>query len=223
MQEYAKLIDHTLLKADATTADIQKLAEEAKKYHFASVCVNPSQVPTAFEVLKDTPSVKVCTVIGFPLGATTTESKVFETKLAIQQGATEVDMVIHLGRLKQGDDTYVRNDIQAVVEEARGQALVKVILETCLLTEEQIVRVCKLAVQAGADFVKTSTGFSTGGATVEAVSLMRKTVGDQLGVKASGGIRSAADVKAMIDAGASRIGASAGVEIVTGGKSTTDY
>lgn len=223
MQEYAKLIDHTLLKADASTADIQKLAIEAQKYHFASVCVNPSQVPTAFEVLKDTPNVKVCTVIGFPLGATTTESKVFETKIAIEQGATEVDMVIHLGALKQGDDTYVRKDIQAVVEEARGKALVKVILETCLLTEEQIIRACKLAVQAGADFVKTSTGFSTGGATVEAVALMRKTVGDQLGVKASGGIRSAEDVKAMVEAGANRIGASAGVEIVTGGQSANDY
>lgn len=223
MQEYAKLIDHTLLKADASTADIQKLAIEAQKYHFASVCVNPSQVPTAFEVLKDTPNVKVCTVIGFPLGATTTESKVFETKIAIEQGATEVDMVIHLGALKQGDDTYVRKDIQAVVEEARGKALVKVILETCLLTEEQITRACKLSVQAGADFVKTSTGFSTGGATVEAVALMRKTVGDQLGVKASGGIRSVEDVKAMVEAGANRIGASAGVEIVTGGQSANDY
>lgn len=223
MQEYAKLIDHTLLKADASTEAIQKLAIEAQKYHFASVCVNPSQVPTVFEVLKDTPNVKVCTVIGFPLGATTTESKVFETKIAIEQGATEVDMVIHLGALKQGDDTYVRKDIQAVVEEARGKATVKVILETCLLTEEQIIRACKLAVQAGADFVKTSTGFSTGGATVEAVALMRKTVGDQLGVKASGGIRSAADVKAMVEAGANRIGSSAGVEIVTGGQSANDY
>jgi deoxyribose-phosphate aldolase len=223
MKDYAKLIDHTLLKADASTADVQKLAKEAQKYHFASVCVNPSQVPIAFEVLKDTPNVKVCTVIGFPLGATSTESKVFETKIAIEQGATEVDMVIHLGALKQGDDTYVRNDIQAVVEEARGKALVKVILETSLLTEEQIIHACKLAVQAGADFVKTSTGFSTGGATVEAVALMRKTVGDQVGVKASGGIRSAEDVKAMVEAGANRIGASAGVEIVTGGQSTNDY
>jgi deoxyribose-phosphate aldolase len=223
MKDYAKLIDHTLLKADATTADIQNLAIEAQKYHFASVCVNPSQVPTAFEVLKDTPNVKVCTVIGFPLGATSTESKVFETKIAVEQGATEVDMVMHLGALKQGDDTYVRKDIQAVVEEARGKALVKVILESCLLTEEQIVRACKLAIQGGADFVKTSTGFSAGGATVEAVALMRKTVGDQLGVKASGGIRSATDVKAMIEAGANRIGASAGVAIVTGGQSTTDY
>ncbi|WP_028776235.1 deoxyribose-phosphate aldolase [Shimazuella kribbensis] len=223
MKEYASLIDHTLLKAEASTSDIQKLATEAKKYHFASVCVHPSHVATAFEVLQDTPSVKVCTVIGFPLGATLTEVKVFETKLAIEQGATEVDMVIHIGALKQGDDEYVRKDIQAVVQEARGKALVKVILETSLLSEEEIVRACSLAIQAGADFVKTSTGFSTGGATTEAVALMRKTVGDQLGVKASGGIRSAADVQAMVEAGANRIGASAGVEIVTGGQADTNY
>jgi deoxyribose-phosphate aldolase len=223
MNEYASLIDHTLLKADASTSDIQQLAAEAKQYHFASVCIHPSHVATAFEVLQDTPSVKICTVIGFPLGATLTEVKVFETKLVIEQGATEVDMVLHIGALKQGDDEYVRKDIQAVVQEASGKALVKVILETSLLSEEEIIRACRLAVQAGADFVKTSTGFSTGGATTEAVALMRKTVGNQLGVKASGGIRSASDVQAMVEAGANRIGASAGVEIVTGGQANTNY
>jgi deoxyribose-phosphate aldolase len=223
VDQYAQMIDHTLLKADASTADIQKLAEEAKQYRFASVCVNPSNVAAAYEILKDTPSVKVCTVIGFPLGATLTEVKAVETKLAIEQGATEVDMVIAIGALKEGNDQYVLQDIQAVAKEARGKALVKVILETSLLTEEEIVRGSQLAVQAGADFVKTSTGFSTGGATSEAVALMRKTVGEKVGVKASGGIRSAEDVKAMIEAGASRIGASAGVEIVSGGQSETDY
>jgi deoxyribose-phosphate aldolase len=223
MNEYASLIDHTLLKADAPTSDIQQLAAEAKQYHFASVCIHPSHVATAFEVLQDTPSVKICTVIGFPLGATLTEVKVFETKLVIEQGATEVDMVLHIGALKQGDDEYVRKDIQAVVQEASGKALVKVILETSLLSEEEIIRACRLAVQAGADFVKTSTGFSTSGATTEAVALMRKTVGNQLGVKASGGIRSASDVQAMVEAGANRIGASAGVEIVTGGQANTNY
>jgi deoxyribose-phosphate aldolase len=223
VDQYAQMIDHTLLKADASTANIQKLAEDAKQYRFASVCVNPNKVATAYEILKDTPSVKVCTVIGFPLGATLTEVKVFETKLAIEQGATEVDMVISIGALKEGNDQYVLQDIQAVVEEARGKALVKVILETCLLTEDEIVRGSQLAVQAGADFVKTSTGFSTGGATTEVVALMRKTVGEKVGVKASGGIRSADDMKAMIEAGANRIGASAGVEIVSGGRSETDY
>ncbi|MXQ53184.1 deoxyribose-phosphate aldolase [Shimazuella alba] len=223
VDQYAQMIDHTLLKADASTANIQKLAEEAKQYRFASVCVNPNKVATAYEILKDTPSVKVCTVVGFPLGATLTEVKVFETKLAIEQGATEVDMVISIGALKEGNDPYVLQDIQAVVEEARGKALVKVILETCLLTEDEIVRGSQLAVQAGADFVKTSTGFSTGGATTEVVALMRKTVGEKVGVKASGGIRSADDMKAMIEAGANRIGASAGVEIVSGGKSEEDY
>jgi deoxyribose-phosphate aldolase len=223
VDQYAQMIDHTLLKADASTANIQKLAEEAKQYRFASVCVNPNKVATAYEILKDTPSVKVCTVIGFPLGATLTEVKVFETKLAIEQGATEVDMVISIGALKEGNDQYVLQDIQAVVEEARGKALVKVILETCLLTEDEIVRGSQLAVQAGADFVKTSTGFSTGGATTEVVALMRKTVGEKVGVKASGGIRSADDMKAMIEAGANRIGASAGVEIVSGGQSEADY
>lgn len=213
--EKANMIDHTLLKADATKDDIVRLAEEAKKYGFASVCVNPFWVKTAYEILKDT-DVKVCTVIGFPLGATTPEVKAFETTNAIQNGAEEVDMVINIGALKSRDLELVENDIRAVVEAAKGKALVKVIIEACLLTEEEKVLACQLAVKAGADFVKTSTGFSTGGATVEDVALMRKTVGSDFGVKASGGIRTAEDLLAMEKAGANRIGASAGVKIVTG-------
>ncbi|AKP46975.1 deoxyribose-phosphate aldolase [Bacillus smithii] len=213
--EKANMIDHTLLKADATKDDIVRLAEEAKKYGFASVCVNPFWVKTAYEILKDT-DVKVCTVIGFPLGATTPEVKAFETTNAIQNGAEEVDMVINIGALKSRDLELVENDIRAVVEAAKGKALVKVIIEACLLTEEEKVLACQLAVKAGADFVKTSTGFSTGGATVEDVALMRKTVGPDFGVKASGGIRTAEDLLAMEKAGANRIGASAGVKIVTG-------
>lgn len=213
--EKANMIDHTLLKADATKDDIVRLAEEAKKYGFASVCVNPFWVKTAYEILKDT-DVKVCTVIGFPLGATTSEVKAFETANAIQNGAKEVDMVINIGALKKRDLELVENDIRAVVEAAKGKALVKVIMEACLLTEEEKVLACQLAVKAGADFVKTSTGFSTGGATVEDVALMRKTVGPDFGVKASGGIRNAEDFLAMEKAGANRIGASAGVKIVTG-------
>lgn len=213
--EKANMIDHTLLKADATKDDIVRLAEEAKKYGFASVCVNPFWVKTAYEILKDT-DVKVCTVIGFPLGATTPEVKAFETTNAIQNGAEEVDMVINIGALKSRDLELVENDIRAVVEAAKGKALVKVIIEACLLTEEEKVLACQLAVKAGADFVKTSTGFSTGGATVEDVALMRKTVGPDFGVKASGGIRTAEDLLSMEKAGANRIGASAGVKIVTG-------
>lgn len=213
--EKANMIDHTLLKADATKDDIVRLAEEAKKYGFASVCVNPVWVKTAYEILKDT-DVKVCTVIGFPLGATTPEVKAFETTNAIQNGAEEVDMVINIGALKSRDLELVENDIRAIVEAAKGKALVKVIIEACLLTEEEKVLACQLAVKAGADFVKTSTGFSTGGATVEDVALMRKTVGPDFGVKASGGIRTAEDLLAMEKAGANRIGASAGVKIVTG-------
>ncbi|HZG60142.1 deoxyribose-phosphate aldolase [Thermolongibacillus altinsuensis] len=216
------MIDHTLLKPEATKEQIVKLAEEAKTYHFASVCVNPTWVKTAYEILKDT-DVKVCTVIGFPLGATTPEVKAFETKNAIENGASEVDMVINIGALKSGDDELVEKDIRAVVEAAKGKALVKVIIETCLLTDEEKVRACQLAVKAGADFVKTSTGFSTGGATVEDVALMRKTVGPNVGVKASGGIRSADDLLAMEKAGANRIGASAGVQIINGETSTSNY
>jgi len=218
----AKMIDHTLLKANTTKAQIVQLCKEAKEYGFASVCVNPTWVATAAELLKGT-DVKVCTVIGFPLGANTPETKAFETKDAIEKGATEVDMVINIGALKDGDDELVERDIRAVVEAAKGKALVKVIIETCLLSEEEKVRACRLAVQAGADYVKTSTGFSTGGATVEDIALMRKTVGPNIGVKASGGVRDLQGAEAMIEAGATRIGTSSGVAIVQGKTATTDY
>lgn len=214
--DIAKMIDHTLLKPDATKEQIIALCKEAAQYKFASVCVNPTWVKTAAEQLKDVPEVKVCTVIGFPLGATTTEVKVYETERAIADGAKEVDMVINIGHLKSGNDEYVKDDIKAVVHAAKGKALTKVIIETSLLTEEEKIRASKLAVEAGADFVKTSTGFSTGGATVEDVALMRKTVGPSIGVKASGGVRDYQTAKAMIDAGATRIGASAGIAIVEG-------
>ncbi|MEK3789289.1 deoxyribose-phosphate aldolase [Paenibacillus sp. FSL K6-1230] len=222
-QSLTSIIDHTLLKADARREDIVKLAEEAKQFKFASVCVNPAWVATAYEVLKDTPEVKVCTVIGFPLGASTPETKAFETGDAIAKGATEVDMVINIGALKNGEDDLVRRDIAAVVEAARGKALTKVIIETCLLTDDEKVRACKLAVEAGADYVKTSTGFSTGGATKEDIALMRKTVGPDIGVKASGGVRSAEDARIMVEAGATRIGTSGGVAIAKGEESQSAY
>ncbi len=222
MKEIAKMIDHTLLKAEATKDQIEQLCAEAKEYQFASVCVNPTWVAYASELLKET-GVDVCTVIGFPLGANTPETKAFETTNAIENGATEVDMVINIGALKNGDDSLVERDIQAVVNAAKGKALTKVIIETSLLTEEEKVRACKLAVSAGTDFVKTSTGFSTGGATVDDIALMRKTVGPTIGVKASGGVRSAEDAKNMIDAGATRIGASSGIAIVKGLVSNSDY
>jgi deoxyribose-phosphate aldolase len=222
MLNLSGMIDHTLLRADATKAEITKLTEEAKKYSFASVCVNPTWVAYSAEQLAGS-TVKVCTVIGFPLGASTTETKAFEAKDAIASGATEVDMVINIGDLKDGNDQLVEKDIQAVVEAAAGKALVKVIIEASLLTDDEKVRACQLSAKAGADFVKTSTGFSTGGATAEDVALMRKTVGDKLGVKASGGIRSLADMEKMIAAGASRIGASSGVKIMEGEQSTSSY
>ncbi|MDM5436414.1 deoxyribose-phosphate aldolase [Bacillus hominis] len=190
-----------------------KVLEEAKKYNFASVCINPTWVKLAAEELASH-DVDVCTVIGFPLGANTTETKVFETKDVIAKGATEVDMVINVSALKDDDNEFVENDIREVVEAAKGKALVKVIIETCLLTDEEKVRACELSVKAGADFVKTSTGFSTGGATAEDIALMRKTVGENVGVKASGGVRTREDAEKMIEAGASRIGASASVAIV---------
>ncbi|MFJ7829758.1 deoxyribose-phosphate aldolase [Peribacillus sp. NPDC097284] len=211
----AKLIDHTLLKADATEKEIVRLAEEAKEYGFASVCVNPQWVSLAAKELKGS-DVKVCTVIGFPLGASTTAVKVFETQDAISNGAEEVDMVINIGLLKAGNDDAVEADMKAVANAAHGKALLKVIIETCLLTEEEKVRACQLVVNAGADYVKTSTGFSTGGATVEDVMLMRKVVGPNLGVKASGGIRDKNDLEKMAKAGATRIGASTGVKIMQG-------
>ena len=211
----AGMIDHTLLKADATEAQIAKLCQEAKEHGFASVCINPGYVPEAAEALKGT-DVRVCTVIGFPLGATSSEAKAAETADAIAKGAAEVDMVVNVGRIKSGNWDYVRSDIAAVVNAARGRALTKVIIETCLLTDDEKIRVCEIAKDAGADFVKTSTGFSTGGATAADIALMRKTVGPDMGVKASGGIHSTEEAIALIEAGASRIGASAGIAIISG-------
>lgn len=210
--EYNKYIDHTLLKANATDEAITKLCDEALKYDFASVCVNPGYVKFCSEKLANS-DVKVCTVIGFPLGATSTESKVFETKQAVKDGAKEIDMVINISRLHENDDEFVLNEIKKIRKACKGLVL-KVIIETCLLTDEEKVRACKLSKKAKADFVKTSTGFSTGGATVEDVKLMRKTVGKKMHVKASGGIRDAKTFLAMIKAGADRIGASSGVQII---------
>lgn len=211
--ELRKYIDHTLLKPDATEEQINQIIEDAKTYQFASVCVNPYWVNHCYDRLKET-NVKVCTVIGFPLGTSTTSIKVAETKEAIQSGAEEVDMVINIGALKMNDDETVKNDILAVVNAAKDKALVKVIIETALLNNDEKKRACQLALEAGADFVKTSTGFLGGGATVEDVKLMRQIVGDHMGVKASGGIRDRKTAEAMIAAGATRIGASSGVSIV---------
>ncbi|MGG0642837.1 deoxyribose-phosphate aldolase [Sporosarcina gallistercoris] len=216
------MIDHTLLKADATKEQVVEICNEAKRYEFASVCLNPAWVKTAAELLEGT-SVKVCTVIGFPLGATTSEVKAFETKNAIEHGAEEIDMVINIGALKSGDTNSVRQDIEAVVNAAAGQAIVKVIIETALLTDEEKRSACELSVLAKADFVKTSTGFSTAGATVEDVKLMRSTVGPEMGVKASGGVRSLEDLTALKEAGATRIGASSGVAIMNGLQSKSEY
>lgn len=209
-----KYIDHTLLKPESTQDQIDNLIAEAKEYNFASVCVNPTWVSRAVEALKDS-DVKVCTVIGFPLGANTSRVKAFETKDAIENGADEIDMVINIGRLKAKEYDFVENDIRAVVETS-GDKLVKVIIETCLLTDEEKEKACQLSVAAGADYVKTSTGFSTAGANVHDVALMRKTVGPNVGVKAAGGARSYADAEAFVKAGATRIGASSGVAIVNG-------
>ncbi len=212
MMKLAGLIDHTALKPDTTKEQIMKLCSEAIEYGFASVCVNPCYVKLCSELLKNS-RVKVCTVIGFPIGATTTATKVAEASEAIGNGATEVDMVINVGAIKSGDFDFVEKDIKAVVQAAKGKALVKVILETCLLTEEEKKMSCQICKEVGADFVKTSTGFSSGGATVEDVKLMRSIVKPYLGVKASGGIRDYATANAMVEAGASRIGASASVAI----------
>ncbi len=211
----ARYIDHTLLKADATQDQIAQLCYEARTHHFASVCVNPTHVRLCAQLLKDS-DVKVCTVIGFPLGATAAPVKAYETQQAIRDGATEIDMVINVGALKSRDYRAVNEDIAAVVRTAHAaNALVKVILETALLTDEEKVIASQLSKAAGADYVKTSTGFGPGGATVEDVALMRRVVGPGLGVKASGGVRNYADTQAMIAAGATRIGASAGVAIVS--------
>ncbi|GAB4581905.1 MAG: hypothetical protein Fur0022_46570 [Anaerolineales bacterium] len=215
-QQLAGMIDHTLLKPDATPDQIAQLCYEARKYRFASVCVNPTHVKLCAELLKGSP-VKVCTVIGFPLGATTPEVKAFETQKAINDGATEIDMVINIGALKANDHELVARDIRGVVNTAHPRsALVKVILETALLSREEKIAACLLAKEAGADFVKTSTGFSGGGATVEDVALMRRVVGPEMGVKASGGVRDYEDARKMVEAGATRIGASAGVKIIQG-------
>ena len=216
-----KYIDHTLLRQDATENQIDCLLSEAREYDFASVCVNPTWVEYAKKGLVDT-DVKVCTVVGFPLGATTSSVKAFETKEAIQNGADEIDMVINVGALKSGNLALVESDIRAVVE-ASSDKLVKVIIEACLLTDQEKVVACQLAQKAGADFVKTSTGFSTGGATVADVTLMRETVGPEMGVKAAGGARSYEDALAFVKAGATRIGTSAGVAILKGELADGDY
>ena len=213
-QPIARYIDHTLLKADATPAQIVRLCAEAREHSFASVCVNASHVALCARLLAGS-AVAVCTVVGFPLGATTTATKVFETHDAIAAGAREIDMVIPIGQLKAGDYEYVLNDLRQVVEASHaGGAICKVIIETALLNEAEKVAASLLAVKAGADFVKTSTGFSTGGATLADVALMRRTVGPDIGVKAAGGVRGYRDALAMIAAGATRLGASAGVAIV---------
>lgn len=222
-QTVARMIDHTLLKPDATPDEIRTLCSEARTYSFASVCINPCYVKMCRDLLRGS-VVKVCTVIGFPLGATTTEVKRAEAEQAIQNGAQEIDMVINIGMLKQGDYDYVFNDInQVVLAGKRSRVLTKVILETVLLTDEEKIKACVLSKKAKADFVKTSTGFSKGGATAGDIALMRLVVGSDMGVKASGGVRTAEDARAMIASGADRIGASASVKIVSGGVGESSY
>ncbi|MBC8588510.1 deoxyribose-phosphate aldolase [Tissierellaceae bacterium BX21] len=213
MNNISSMIDHTLLKADATKEMIEKLCREAMEYQFKAVCINPTYVEYCTHLLKDS-DVKVATVIGFPLGASTKEAKAFETSDAINKGAEEIDMVINIGALKDRDYKKVKDEIEAVVDAAKSKAIVKVIIETCLLTEEEKIKACELSMEAGANFVKTSTGFSTGGATIEDVKLMKSVVGDSLEVKASGGIRDLQTAKNMIDAGATRLGTSSGINIV---------
>ncbi len=210
--DIAKMIDHTMLKADATSETIKRYCSEAKQYGFASVCVNTCHVPLAAQELKGS-GVAVCCVVGFPLGAMMTSAKALETSEAVKAGAEEVDMVMNIGAMKEKDYDMVRDDIKAVVEASQGKT-VKVILETCLLTKEEIQKACEISVEAGADFVKTSTGFSTGGAVPEDVALMKQTVGDRAKVKASGGIRTQEEARAMIEAGADRIGAGNGIALL---------
>lgn len=219
--DIASMIDHTLLKSDATSDQIIRLCAEAKNYHFASVCIQPYWVPLAVHELKNT-QVAVCTVIGFPLGVNTKEVKAYETVQAIENGAMEIDMVLNQGALKSGNEQAVEEDIHAVVSLSQG-AIVKVILETCALLDHEIVQACRIAVRAGANFVKTSTGFGEGGATLEAVRLMRSTVGSRIGVKASGGVRDLKTAEAMVAAGANRLGTSSGVAIVGGEKGVGGY
>ena len=209
-----KLIDHTLLKPDASVKAVRKLCEEALEYKFASVCINPYFVPLAAKMLKGS-DVKVCTVIGFPLGATLSQVKKFEAEEAVEAGADEIDMVLNISMAKEHNYDYIENEVKLVKEGCQGK-LLKLILETCLLTDEEIIECSKAAVRGNADYVKTSTGFSTGGATVHAVELMRKSVGPNIGVKASGGVHNKEEAEAMVKAGATRIGASAGVQIVKG-------
>lgn len=216
-----KYIDHTLLKPEATEAEIKALCDEAIAYDFMSVCVQPYWVSKVSSFLNGT-DVKVCTVIGFPHGANTKEVKTFEAKQAVQNGAHEVDMVINIGAAKAGDFETIREEIAAIAEAVKGQAILKAIIETALLTDEEKEKACLAAVEAKADFVKTSTGFSTGGATLEDIALMRKTVGPDMGVKASGGVRTYADALAFIDAGATRLGASSGKNIVEEWKATAN-
>ncbi len=216
-----KLIDHTQLKAFATESEIALLCTEAKQYKFKSVCVNPANIELAKKELEGS-DVLVCTVIGFPLGANTTEVKAFETKDAITKGAQEIDMVINIAKAKDGNFDYVQKEISEVVKAANG-TLVKVIIETCYLTDEEKVKACEAAKAAGANFVKTSTGFGTGGSTPEDVKLMKDTVGDACEVKASGGVRNAEDLRKVVDAGATRIGTSSGIALLSGGKSSTTY
>ena len=216
-KELAKYIDHTLLKASATPDQIRRLCQEAREYGFASVCVNSCYAKLVTECLAGT-DVKTCCVVGFPLGAMSSAAKAFETKTAVEDGASEIDTVINVGMLKAGELRYVQDDIAAVVDVAKGRAIVKVIIEACLLTDEEKVAACRLAKAAGADFVKTSTGFSTGGATEADVALMRQTVGAETGVKAAGGIRDLDTALKMIQAGATRIGASAGIQIISDAK-----
>ena len=217
----SKFIDHTVLKANTTLEAVKQICKEAIENDFASVCINPTFVSVVAKLLEGT-DVKVCTVIGFPLGANTKETKAFETKNAVENGAEEIDMVINVGQAKDGNFDYIEEEIKAVVE-ASGDKLVKVIIETCYLNDEEKVEVCKRSVKAGANFVKTSTGFGTGGATAEDVALMRKTVGEKTGVKASGGVRTAEDFEKMINAGATRIGTSNGVTLLQGEESKSDY
>ncbi len=210
---FAKMFDHTVLKADASRAQVIKLCNEALEYGFASVCVNSCHTKLVADMLRGS-DIKTCVVVGFPLGAMSTAAKAFETRDAVESGAGEIDMVINVGALKDKDYQYVENDIKAVVAATEKKALVKVIIETCLLTDDEKIKACEIAKIAGADYVKTSTGFSTGGATASDIALMRKTVGAEMGVKASGGIRDYESSVKMINAGASRIGASATVDII---------
>ena len=221
MSELASYIDHTLLKPDATRAQLEQLCAEAAEHQFSTVCVNGSRVELAYSLLEDS-DVQVCTVVGFPLGAMDADAKRYETEVAVDLGANEIDMVMNVGRFKDGEHDYIVREIRDVVE-AADDRVVKVILETCLLTNDEIAQACKLVTQAQAHFVKTSTGFGNAGATLEHVKLMRETVGQFAGVKAAGGVRNANDAQAMIEAGATRIGTSNGVAIVSGESANGSY